>query len=242
MTAVYLNDVTDLAKDSLFSPPVAGVTGLFIFGQTQDNLLNRITGQYGATTVGNPTYNNGYATFAGVSGYLQSDILESDDQTIITVGRALGDGSTQANRGSFYGTFNQALTDDGVSGNGGTGLYQTAMGTILAQATRGDTTVESDAIIINNTQNAWALYVHETPNTLASKITNETTKVTGTSTNTKPRKKTDKAYRIGSSVTSNSGSVDVGIILFCNKVYSEYERKKLVDWIRNLATARGIAV
>ena len=152
--------------------------------------------------------------------------MESDEQTIITVGRVLGDGSTATTRGSFYSTFNQALTDDGVSGSGGTGLYQSATGTIAAQATRGDTTVESDAIIINNTQNAWALYVHETPNTLASKITNETTKVTGTSTNTKPRKKTDKAYRIGSSATSNSGSVDVGIILFCNKVYSESDNSR----------------
>jgi hypothetical protein len=213
-------------------------------GWGQDVARNRVHGIDATGLVfGSPAHHAGYSTFTGGSNYVQTDINDAPDMTVLIAGRFLDDGTTL--RGMMYGNYAVPLAG---GGSGGVSIFQAGAG-VNSGSARGDGAggpVTGTALLDGSVSPAgtWALYQHEIPAYGRSRITNLTTGATALAAvapDPEHKVSVDGKLRIGSGSSSYVGRSDVAFMLVSRQIYSGSDLTALQDWARDLAAMQGIA-
>lgn len=165
MTTIYLpNAVAESINGKYVAPVTDGLEYWHFFNTSQDKVKHNFApGKVDPTPVGTITAQANYAEFKSLSNYLQTELIEPMEFTLIAVVKTPNvDFSTFADKPAFFGTF-RALPLDGSSTSSlyGTTLFINDATTISLTATRkgtGDPT-SAPANLTGINPNSWGLYV-----------------------------------------------------------------------------------
>lgn len=243
---IKTSSVTNIPTAAQIIPPVSGCDALFLMGSNGNKTFNRIAGKPNPTVVGSPTDFTGYTRFTGGSHYLQTQLKESADQTVIVVTRMVGSGAAASQSGAVYGTYTNPLVNSTPANYaGGIFLYQ-GNGVMNAGAQRqvSNGTVESGLQSITQATNGnWALYTHEVPAASGSKFANQTTSTTLTASSTNAHLITDAYLRVGSNYGVQTGQCDIAFFASFSRILSGTEMADVLTWARGIVLAQaGITV
>jgi len=234
--------VTNIPPTAQIIPPVSGCDALFLMGSNGNKAFNRIGGKPNPTVVGSPTDFTGYTRFTGGSHYLQTQLKESADQTVIVVARMVGSGAFASQSGAVYGTYTNPLVNSNPANySGGIFLYQ-GNGVMNAGAQRQVSIggVESGLQSMTQATNGdWALYTHEVPATSGSTFANQTTTAMLTASSTNPHLITDAYLRVGSNYGVQNGQCDIAFFASFSRILSSTEMTDVLAWVRSVVTAQG---
>lgn len=147
MTDLY-NMADDYADSLDFDAPFDGIEYLNFFDGADVLTRNMILGKPRAAVVGTPAHGAGYAVFTGFANYLQTQVAETSDLTIISVWQAVGVvtgtplserpmvasnylDSTLAGAGtSMFANLNTRWQALATANNGGAAAYTSAFGVV----------------------------------------------------------------------------------------------------------------
>ena len=241
--------------NSFMLPSVqSGLEGWFDCAvEARRGAFNRAMGKQQAQVVGAPV---AYATHLRMSlntGYIQTQIPETVEQTLFTLGRAVGPFPDAANAVIFAGTYlgpvNPATLPPGVttSNSYGASIYADNNGNISYAASRDNgaggmtsagASISSGAVASTN----WAIRVMR----VAAGQTNgfdKTGNVQVSSSVPRSRITSMSPFRLGapSGSTTNSGTVDLSQTIIYSRALSDDEINTVVGYMRNRANRLGIS-
>lgn len=234
------------------APPVAnGLVGWFNFDTDVSRFnFNRAIDGANASLIGSPTLGNGFGTFTSLSAYLQTDISETDEMTIIALCKsngiipggasAGGDASTPAFVTNYIG---QAVTP-GYTGNAlGVGMFATNPMVLTGFAARdngsGGVTV-GGASVNPDTVATWGIRGVRVTGALTTAF-NRTANVEASSGSTGKRVRNNKKLMIGSTTTSFAGKADISAVAIYQRALSNEEIDKIAAFMRIRAARFGIS-
>ncbi|MFO3722837.1 hypothetical protein [Pseudomonas sp. HLMP] len=207
-----------------------------------------------ASIVGNPQAYPTHGRFkGGGANYLQTNISESEEQTLIVVGRAVNpipsDASTTGDESTpFYvGTYIGKSATPGVVGTSyGANLYHVATASLTGGASRnnGSGGATSALLSVSDVPTDWGIRVMRVSSSMPLKVQNITRNTSNQNADVRPRVLTDTLFRIGS--PSNSASfgaeVDISFVAIHSVVLTDAELSKQVEIIRKRMARLGILV
>lgn len=235
-------------------PVVRGLEGWFNFDTDISRVgFNRVEGKADGVIVGAPVVAAAYATFTGLSAFVQTAITESIEQTVILVSRAnttipggasvFGDANTPMHAGTYEGASANSTYPGTVPG---AAVYQTEQTTTTFMASRrnaGDTATTGDVLsLTGETATNWGLRVLRTSSGAGNKLNNLTLGSVVTSTLISLRIPTTNTWRIGSGYTGFAGPVDVSQCIIFSTLLTDEEIAALAVPIRARAARLGITV
>ncbi|WP_017346100.1 hypothetical protein [Pantoea sp. A4] len=234
------------------SPPVArGLEGWFCFDTALDRIaFNRAPGKGNGAIVGAPTVGTNYARFTGNASYLQTDIKETAEFTVMLISKAVSvpDGSpatTGATTPMHFGTFTGPASLSGYPTSYGISMFNQYPNRTSSGVCRDDGTgsgVTSAQAFLTETINTWALRVLRGSDTLVSQYKNLTSGITGSSSTATKRVPTTNTIRVGSGYGSFAGQVDVSQIIIFSSYLTDDEVSKVAALMRTRASRLGITV
>ncbi|MCZ9638572.1 hypothetical protein [Pseudomonas putida] len=234
------------------APPVAnGLVGWFNFDTDVSRFnFNRAIDGVNASLIGSPTLGNGFGTFTSLSAYLQTDISETDEMTIIALCKsngiipggasAGGDASTPAFVTNYIG---QAVTP-GYTGNAlGLGIFATSPTVLTGFASRdngsGGVTVAGASAMPEVIAN-WGIRGVRVTNALTT-VFNRTLGIEAGSTVNNKRVRNNKKIMIGSTTTAFGGKADISTVAIYQRALSNEEIDKIAAFMRIRAARFGIS-
>lgn len=254
MTLVLRSNETIAPWNSKVVPPVTrGLEGWFTFDTDVARFnKNRVIGKADAAIIGTPEAFAGYGRFRGLANYLQTDIAETDEQTLIVVGRAVapipsgasagGDANTPFYIGNYQG---QSVTPGVPGGAFGTSIYHVAPTGLTGIASRnnGSNVATSAAVsLTGEVPTDWSIRVLRTKSGAPSELRNVTKGIIQLGANSNARVLTGTKFRIGSGTTGFAAQVDISFAGIHSAYLTDAELEKQVVAIRNRMTRLGIAV
>lgn len=251
--ALRSNDIV-LPWNSIVVPPAPrGLEGWFTF-DTDVTRFNRnhVAGKAAAAIIGTPEAFPGYGRFKGLSNYIQTDIAETDEQTLIVVGRAVspipagasagGDANTPFYVGNYQG---QSVTP-GVSGGAfGTSMYHVAPAGLTGIASRnnGSNVATSAAVsLTGEVPTDWSIRVLRTKSGVPTELRNVTKGIVQLGASSNARVLTGTKFRIGSGTTGFAGLVDISFVGIFSAYHTDAELASNLVPVRNRMTRFGIMV
>jgi hypothetical protein len=236
-------------------PPVTrGLEGWFTFDTDVNRFaVNRAPGKPDASLTGAPTAYATHGRFKGLANFLETQISESANMTIIVVGKAAnaipagasatGDINTPIYAGNYYG----ASATPGVTGNVyGTSLFHSAPATLTSNGARSNGaggTVNATVDLTSETPTAWGIRAARTSEAPgANKVFNLTRGVTASSAVATSRVLASPKMRIGSAQQNFAGEVDISVIAIYSVALTDAEIDLVADSMRKRMTRLGIAV
>lgn len=234
MTTIVFNaDLEALATKISFS---VGETDVYISnGSTAKLTRNFASGAAEGTVIGAPVISAASTRFTGNSNYVDTQIDDSTNITMIAI----------AKRPTGWSGDAMALSNNGQGGvNIGCSLWYLANGNIGFSAARDNGSGSQTSAIVSTTPAdplAWALVIGEAGT--ANRFTNMTTNQTVLGTNTNARFVSPAKMRIGSSYqVSHTGQIDVMVCVVIPRVLTTLERDSVVAQLRAYATKYGVTV
>lgn len=235
-------------------PPVTrGLEAWFTFDTDASRFnRNRVIGKADASIVGKPTAFAGYGRFKGLENYIQTDITETDEQTLIVVGRAVsaipeGAGTSGDENTPFYiGNYRGNAASPGFTGQSfGTSLFHVAPATLTGGASRSNGAggaSSAQQALSGETPTNWAIRVLRTRSSSGNEVRNVTRGAVAISANLSPRVLTDTKFRIGSGTTGFAGQVDISFAGIHSVYLTDAELAAQVVAIRTRMARLGITV
>lgn len=229
-------------------PPVTrGLEGWFTFDTDSSRFgFNRAIGKSDAAVVGSPTAYSTHGRFKGLLNYLLTQIDETDEQTIIVVGKSVA-APTGAADGAFYaGNYTGNSKTPGYTGNAfGTSLYHQGATTLTAGAGRDNGSgvpTSASVTLTGGAPTSWAIRALRTKTGAPTEAHNLTagTKSVGASSLT--RVLADSKFRIGSATTSFAGEVDISCVAIYSKFLTEEEMAQIAATMRKRMARLGVTV
>lgn len=235
-------------------PPVSrGLEGWFNFDTDAGRFgFNRALGKPDASIIGAPVAFATHGRFKGLSNYLQTKIAETDEVTLIVVGKAaaaipagastVGDATTP-----FYaGTYRGNSVTPGVTGPAyGASLYHVGTATLTAGACRengaggGTSAVNS---VSGEVPTDWSIRVMRAASGVATKTQNLTKNLMSQGNDLRARALSDSLFRIGSGTTSFGAEVDISTVIIHSVLLTDDELAKQVEIVRKRMARLGIVV
>lgn len=212
-------------------PVTAGLRGSYFMGNGL-SLAHRNWARGGSdgVIVGSPLERDGYLTFTGPDGYLQTDVPETIEQTLLVIARRPVDGSV-----SYIGNY-----------GGGTVYGVTLYSSPGAAALMNSTSLRdtgAGGIGVAGTVTDWGLYVLTVPAVGRTRIDDATEDkanlaATGTRVVSGPG-----PYRVGWAYTpSFAGQCGIAQAAIWDRALSDAERVQVIAWARSYAAGRGLIV
>ncbi|MDF2793566.1 MAG: hypothetical protein K0S85_1319 [Pseudomonas orientalis] len=235
-------------------PPVnRGLEGFFTFDTDASRFSrNRAIDKADAVVIGAPVAFPGYGRFKGLTNYIQTSISETDEQTIIVVGRAVAAIPAGASAGGdattpFYvGNYQGASATPGVPGSAfGASLYHVAPATMTGIATRnnGSGAGTSAAVSLSGeTPTDWSIRVLRTRSGAPTEVRNVTKGISLSGGNSNTRVLTDTKFRIGSATSGFAAEVDISFVGIHSVYLTDAELAAQVAAIRKRMARLGISV
>lgn len=228
-------------------PPVTrGLRAWFTFDTDSSRFkFNRAIGGSDAVMVGNPTAFTTHGRFKGLTNYLQTPIEETDEQTIIVVGKAVVAPTGTADGAFYAGNYTGNSKTPGFTGNAfGASLYHQSATTQTGGSGRdnGAGGITSGQISLNAAPLNWAIRAMRAKSLVPTDNYNLTlgTKATGTSSTA--RVLADSNHRIGSSNSVFAGEVDISCVAIYASYLTEGEIAQVAAVMRKRMERLGIIV
>jgi hypothetical protein len=235
-------------------PPVSrGLEGWFNFDTDAGRFgFNRALGKPDASIIGAPVAFATHGRFKGLSNYLQTKIAETDEVTLIVVGKAAAPipagASTSGDETTPYyvGNYRGASVTPGVVGTSfGTSLYHVATASLTGGASRNNgSNLPTSAIrsLTGETPTDWAIRVLRVKSGVPLEVRNMTKGTSAVGADTNPRVLTDTAYRIGSGTSVFGAEVDISAVIIHSVMLTDDELAKQVEIVRKRMARLGIIV
>lgn len=235
-------------------PPVSrGLEGWFNFDTDAGRFgFNRALGKPDANIIGAPVAFATHGRFKGLSNYLQTKIAETDEVTLIVVGKAAaaipagaasgGDANTPFYVGNYLGNSGTP----GVTGPAyGASLYHVATATLTGGASRA--TGAGGATSASTTVSAevptdWSIRVMRASTAMAVKTQNLTKNLSSQGSDVRARALSDSLFRIGSGTSGFAAEVDISTVIIHSVVLTDDELAKQVEIVRKRMARLGIVV
>ncbi|WPE28598.1 hypothetical protein PshuTeo1_43550 [Pseudomonas hunanensis] len=243
---VVANDIIAPWNSRVIPPVTRGLRGWFTFDTDAGRFkLNRAIGGTDAVMVGTPVAYSTHGRFKGGVNYLQTNIEETDEQTILVVGKAVALPASSADGAFYVGNYNGNSKTPGYTGSAfGTSIFHQSPTTLTAGAGRdnGSGVATSGQIGLTVTPTSWALRAMRTKSLVPTDIYNLTTGAKASSSNALARVLAESNYRIGSATTLFSGEVDISAVAIYDKYLSDDEIAQVATAMRRRMTRLGITV
>ena len=248
-TKLISNDTLAPWNSKVVPPITRGLEGWFTF-ETDANRFkrNRALGKGDAVIVGTPAAFSGYGRFKGLSNYIQTDIAETDEQTLIVVGRAVvaipgggGDEFTPLYVGNYRG---QSVSPGVTGASYGTNLYHNLPTTMIGAASRNNGAggaTSGPLTLTNEAPTDWGIRVLRTKSGVPSVVQNVTRGSMSIGTAIENRVLTDTKFRIGSGSQGFAGEVDISFVAIHSVYLTDAELSAQIAVIRKRMARLGIA-
>lgn len=214
--------------------------------------FNRALGKADANIIGAPVAFATHGRFKGLSNYLQTKVAETDEVTLIVVGKAVnpipegasttGDANTPFYVGSYRG---QSVTPGVVGAAYGTSLYHVTSDSITGGAARNNGEGGATSAVISafgDVPTEWGIRVLRTSSRIATKTQNLTKNLMRESTDLRARVLSDALFRIGSGTAAFGAEVDISAVIIHSVVLTDDELAKQVEVVRKRMARLGILV
>lgn len=235
-------------------PPVTrGLEAWFTFDTDAKRFsFNRALNKPDAAIVGTPIAYSTHGRFKGLSNYLQTKIAETDEVTLIVVGKAVnpipadaptsGDATTP-----FYvGNYRGLSVTPGVAGVAyGASLYHVATTTVTGGSARDNEAGASTSSVISalgDVPTDWGIRVLRGSSTYLTKTQNLTKNLMNQGRDVRARSLSDSLFRIGSGTVGFSAEVDISAVAIYSKVLSDTELNEVAAAMRKRMLRLGINV
>lgn len=254
MSVKIISSDTVAPWNSKVLPPVPrGLEGWFTFDTDASRFSrNRAIGKADAKIVGTPVAFAGYGRFKGLTNFIQTEIGETDEQTLIVVGRAVSpipEGSStvgDANTPFYLGNYRGSSITPGVSGvSYGTSLYHVAPATLTGGASRNNgsnAATSSVRSLSGEVPTDWAIRVLRAKSGALLDVRNVTKGTSVAGTDSQARVLTDAKFRIGSGTQAFGAEVDISFAGIHSVFLTDAELAAQVTVIRTRMARLGITV
>lgn len=194
--------------------------------------------------VGSPVVSADRMSAVGLVSFVQTATTETSEMTAYIVAKTSDDGSANAKRPAFFGTFSGVAADGGLSY--GVTFYLGAVDAIAFGASYGNSASDIRnirAYIPPTNVKSWALYelIVDASGVYMNDLTNNA-KISAAPPAGLPRRPSTNKLRIGSAYNDLAGSCDVALFQSHSVVLTEIERTAVIADLRARALDRGITV
>jgi hypothetical protein len=252
---IVAQDTLAAPTSKIISPVQRGLEGYFTFDTDASRFaVNRAPGKPNAAVVGTPVAFATHGRFKGNANFLQTQIAEVANMTLIVVGKAVSavpdgsSGSGDANTPMYAGNFRSTVVTPGYTGvAGGVAMGHVSSTTMTGFGGRDNGSGALSSGIITLAAEApttWAIRAIRARQNGATTIQNVTTGTRSDSASTTLRTLNDLKMRIGSGGGSSgfAGEVDVSMAIFASVTWTDAELALVVEQIRARMTRLGITV
>ncbi|MEB2621401.1 hypothetical protein [Pseudomonas sp. YuFO8] len=235
-------------------PPVSrGLEGWFNFDTDAGRFgCNRALGKPDANIIGAPVAFATHGRFKGLSNYLQTKIAETDEVTLIVVGKAAaaipaGASTTgDANTPFYVGNYRGNSVTPGVTGSAyGASLYHVATASLTGGAARENGTggaTSSVNSVLGEVPTEWGIRVLRASSAMYTKTQNLTKNLMSQGNDLRARALSDSLFRIGSGTAAFGAEVDISAVIIHSVVLTDDELAKQVEIARKRMARLGIVV
>lgn len=231
------------------APPVTrGLEGWFTLDtDVQRFVFNRAPGKADAVIVGAPSAFAGYGRFKGNLNYLQTQIADSDEVTIIVVARATAPLVAGVDATMLVGAHSGPIATPGYTGSAsGANIFLDHPTLFKGTATRNDgsgsTTATASVSGTGTSTTTWALRSIRAKSGAPNVLVDHTAGVTVAGTNTNQRVLTTNKYRIGSATAGFPSESDVSFVAIHSAQLTDSELALQIAVVRKRMARLGITV
>ncbi|MEN5176297.1 hypothetical protein [Brevundimonas diminuta] len=226
-----------------FTPAVSdGLQGVFFLNESVEKARrNLVVGRAAASVFGAPEVLPGMLRMKAGTNYLQTDIQETAEMTILVVGKCPDTMADNAHRGVYVSNFGSASTTAVASY--GVGLHVESATRVVHTATRysnAESTAGTSGAAGSSAQNpaALAFLVGRTRDT-RTEMNNLTQALSTAGNYTFPRYLSQGAMRIGSNYAASwQGLSDIGFVAIYNRFITDAERDAMYAQIKGYFSRR----
>ena len=245
---IILSRGTAPAPNGFVVPPVSrGLRAWFTFDTDPGSFgRNRARGQPNAKIVGSPIAYATHGRFKGLQNYLQTQIADSDEITIMVVGRAVITPTSVADGALLVGGYVGTSQTPGITGNATCGnLFFNNGTTVIASASRngGAGTSSAGSVTVAGTSpTSWAIRAMRAKTGDVTKVFDLTAGVSNVGTSVLQRVLSDTKIRIGSATVDFAGECDISVVGIWDKYLTDVEIEQNAVPMRNRMQRLGISV
>ncbi|MBC3496761.1 hypothetical protein HU764_008710 [Pseudomonas sp. SWRI100] len=228
------------------APPITrGLEGWFTLDTDARRFgFNRAPGKPDATIVGAPSAFAGYGRFKGNVNYLQTQIADSDEMTLIVVGKATNPLVAGVDSVFLAGAHLGPVSTPGFTGNAsGVNLYLDHPTLFKGSGSRDSGAGTANASAVSGTAtatNAWAIRSIRAKSAAATLLMDHTAGVKVTGTDLNARVLTSNKYRIGSATAGFTGDSDISFVAIHSAYLTDSELEAQIVPIRKRLARLGI--
>lgn len=230
------------------TPPIArGLQGWFTFDAGSGSFgRNRARGKSNAQIVGAPVAYASHGRFKGGQNYLITDIGDSDEITIMVVGRAVVLPTDPADGVFLVGGYQGTSQTPGITGSAGSGnLYMTDPARLSASAARnnGSGSAGASSVSVTGTlPNNWAIRAMRAKTGDFTKVFDLTAGVSSVGTSVLQRALSNTKIRIGGATVDFTGESEISVVGIWHAYHSDDEIEQNAALMRSRMQRFGIPV
>lgn len=245
---IILSRGTAPAPHEFVVPPVSrNLRGWFTFDTDAGSFgRNRARGQPNAQIVGSPIAYATHGRFKGLQNYLQTQIADSDEITIMVVARAVVAPTGVADGALLAGGYIGISQTPGITGAAAGGnLFFNNASTLSGSASRNGgsgTTTAGSVAVLGTPPGSWALRAMRTKTGDVTKVFDLTAGVNNVGTSVLQRALSNTKMRIGSSTADFTGESDISVVGIWATYLSDVEIEQNAVLMRNRMQRLGISV
>ncbi|HDS1696333.1 MULTISPECIES: hypothetical protein [unclassified Pseudomonas] len=236
------------------APVKQGLEGWFTFDTDAKRFFfNRAKDKPDGVIVGAPVAYPTHGRFKGLANFIKTAIHETDGQTLVVVGRAVGqipvDASTigDANTPFYVGNYRGNSATEGVAGIAyGTSLYHVRPNSVTGGATRlgtnGTATSSVNTLSAGEVATDWGIRCLRSSSSMFTKVQNLTKNIMTQGTDPASRVLADSLFQIGSGSAAFGGEVDISAVAIYSRPLNEDELGAVAASMRKRMLRLGIVV
>jgi hypothetical protein len=229
-------------------PPVTrGLEGWFTLDTDASRFwFNRAPDKPDALIVGAPTAFAGWGRFKGTTNYLQTQVADTDEVTLIVVGKSAQPLVSGVDGTFLVGCHLGPVSTPGFTGNAsGANIYLDHPTLMKGSASRDNGSGASTPANLSGTgtpTNSWALRTLRAKTGAATIMTDHTAGLTLTGADVSKRVLTSNRYRIGSATAGFAGESDISFVAIHSAYLTDVEVAAQIAVVRKRMARLGISV
>ena len=245
---MILSQGTAPAPNQFVVPPIArNLEAWFTFDTDSGSFgRNRVRNKNNAQVVGSPVAYPTHGRFKGGLNYLITDIADSDEVTIMVVGRAVASPTGAPDGVLFAGGYVGTSQTPGITGGAGGGnLYASNATNITASAARNNgsgTATAGSVSVVGTPVTNWALRAMRAKTGDVTKVFDLTAGVSAVGTSVLQRALSNTKIRIGGATTDFTGESDISVVGIWKTYLTDDEIAQNAALMRYRMQRLGIAV
>lgn len=228
------------------SPVERGLQGWWTFDTDISRIgFNRAPGGADARIIGTPLVTANCARFTGNSAYLQTEVPDSDEMTLIALCRTVAAPTGLSDGAMFVGAYQGLPIAPGFTGTSvGANLYAVSATHVTASSARSDgaTGILPGTTTVASVPTTWALRAMRTSSAGVTKAFDLTAGVSVTGSAPTQRVLNGNKLRIGSATTLMSGQSDISSVVIATAAWTDSEIALVAALMRKRAARLGITV